>query len=147
MARMKLLGGDLSPGTEFYNNPGSIREQPVVAIYATNPEALEKAGIRKSFSIGTKVRFIAELDDGKRVLVETDPRTYNRLINDIADGPVSADAIEDRSKENKRMGLVFLGVFFLASVVFGQYLTGTLPFLAAFGVAVVAGIVSRGICK
>ncbi len=145
MAKMKILGGDIPQVTSFYHNPGAICDRPVTAVIPVSPDELKNAGVRTSFGLVKKAHFIAEFDDGKRALVETNQRTYDRIIRDIADGPVSAEVVEERKKGNIRMAVVFCVFYVLGVIVISEYLPGWLPYIAAFCLAVIAGAVSRGI--
>ena len=147
MSRMKILAGDIPPGTELYTNPGSISDLPVTGVSLAEPESIKKAGLARGLGIGRKVFFVASFVNGKQALIATDPRTFERISRDIADGPVSTDTIAARKKENMRTGVIFLGVFCLSLFVFTQYFAGSLSFLAAFGVALVAGVLARSMGK
>ena len=101
MAKITILGGDLPPGTEFYNNPGSIGGFPIAELALADPEAVKKLGVAKR-GFFPKIYFIATLDDGRRALAAADTSTFCRLERDIADGPVAAETIEYRKKQNTR---------------------------------------------
>jgi hypothetical protein len=138
MSKITILGGDLPRSSEFYNNPGSIANLAVAEVALADPEAVKKLGVAKPFSLGLKVYFLATFDDGRRALAATDPRTFKLLERDIAEGPVSPEDIEDRKKENTRMGILFIAAYFIGLFASARYLAGYLPFLAAFAVGIAA---------
>lgn len=138
MSKITILGGDLPRSAEFYTNPGSIANLAVAAVALSDPESVTKLGISKPFSIGPKVYFLATFADGRRALAATDPRTFGRLEHDIAEGPVPHEVIDSRKKETTRLGVVFIVAYFVTLFCSARYLTGYIPFLAAFvgGIAV-----------
>lgn len=143
MAKITVLGGDIPPGTEFYNNPGSIGGLAVAELAQADPESVKKSGFVKPFGFGPKIYFIAIFDDGRRALAVTDPRTFGRLERDIADGPVSSETIADRKKENTRTGIIFIAAYIGSFLVLERYLAGYLPFFGAFAAAIAAGVAGK----
>lgn len=145
MAKITVLGGDIPPGTEFYNNPGSIGGLAVAGLALADPESVRNFGFRKPRGFGPKVYFMATFDDGRRALAATDPRTFGRLERDIAGGPVSSETIADRKKENTRTGVIFIVAYIASFFVLERYLAGYLPFLGAFAAAIAAGIAGKAL--
>ncbi|MCC8194601.1 MAG: hypothetical protein LIP28_08150 [Deltaproteobacteria bacterium] len=143
MGRIKVVSGDIPAGTEFYNNPGSIGGLPVASVVEADPRSVKEAGFGASFGIGRKICFIATFDDGRRALAITDPQTFGSLSRDIAGGPVSAESVAERKRENTRTGVLFLVSYAVSFIVLERYLAGYLPYLAALGVAVLAGATGK----
>ncbi|SBW06126.1 hypothetical protein KL86DPRO_20608 [uncultured delta proteobacterium] len=142
MGKITVLGGDLPPGTEFYNNPGSIGGFAVAGLALADPEAVRKLGaVKRGFF--PKIYFIATLDDGRRALAATNPATFRRLERDIADGPVPAETVADRKKENTRAGVIFIVVYIGSFLVLERSLPGYLPYMAAFAAAIAAGVAAK----
>ncbi len=145
MAKIRVLAGDIPPGTEFYTNPGSIGGQPVTGVAEADAESVKRAGMARSFGLGPKVYFIATFEGGKQALAVTDPLTFDRLGKDIADGPVSKEAIADRKKENTVTAIIFFGTLAACVFIGNNYLTGYLPFLAGFCVALAVSLVYKNL--
>ncbi len=140
VGRVTILGGDLPRSSEFYINPGSLGGLAVAELAQADPGAAAKLGLGKPVGFGPKVYFLVTFADGRRALAAADPRTYDRLQRDIAGGPVAAETVADRKKENTRTGVIFVAVYFVSLYVFARYLTGYYPFLAAFAAGAAAAL-------
>ena len=144
MSKMNVVWGDFPQGVTFYNNPGSIRDCPIREVFPLTPEEVKQAKLPGGgLILGRKLYFVAVLEDDKRIVVVTDLRTFERLLHDLADGPVPADVIAAKKREKTRTLAVFSGVLILGTAVLSFYLEGYLSFLAAFCLALFATLASN----
>jgi hypothetical protein len=145
MAKMKILAGDMKPGTAFYTVPGAINDEPVASVYEAEPGSVD-AFVRGPLGrgLGPKVWFVANLAAGGKILVQTDPRTYRQLVADLGDEPVSRDYVAARRAENRRAGFLLIGlaipVWFVLGRLFQSWAACVLAVCAALAITLGVGV-------